>query len=89
MTRTARNRTNRESENGRMTQADEIGREIGRVLAGYEQVRDDFAERVVSLRSYLHCSICGHSQTLNKQQARRYLARRWPQHCGRTMELTR
>ena len=72
-----------------MTQADEIAREIGRVLADYERVRADFAERVVSLRSYLHCLICGHSQALNKQQARRYLACGCPHHCGRAMELTR
>ena len=72
-----------------MTQVDEIGREIGRVLADCERVRADFAERVVSLRSYLHCQICGHSQMPNKQQARRYLACGWPHHCGRAMELTR
>jgi len=72
-----------------MTQAEQIGREIARVLAGYERMRADFAERVVSLRSYLHCPICGHSQSVNKEQARRYLARGWPHHCGRAMELTR
>ena len=72
-----------------MTQVEEIGQEIARVLAGRERVRADFAERVVSLRSYLHCPICGHSQSVNKEQARRYLARGWPHHCGRAMELTR